>query len=612
MAVRIPEHKINEVREASDIVEVVSAYLTLKRRGSNLFGLCPFHTEKTPSFSVNPQREIFHCFGCGAGGNVFTFLMRIEGITFPEAVLRLAQRAGISIALDTLDEQEARLRESVYAANRLAAEFFYRNLAKGAEGAVARDYLASRHLDLNVLGKFGLGYALDRWDALLNYATGRKVGVDVLSSAGLVVARDDGGYYDRFRHRLMFPFFDVMGKVVGFGGRRLREDEPAKYINSPETVVYKKGSTLYGLYQTKEYIRQSDMVILVEGYTDLLSLFQRGIRNVVASSGTALTAEQAGLVRRYCQQVVVLYDADSAGSSAAVRGADILIAKGLDVKVARLPAGHDPDSFVNAYGAGAMATLVAQAQSLVEFKIESLRQAGFFETPEKKARAIHTVLGSVAVIPDEIKRNLVAQQVAQMLETDERFIVAAVNRLRRGERWQEVQTAAVAGPSAGGRRAEQAEKMLVSLMLSYPEVTPAVREHLSSDQFRNPGLRAFVEEFWQAEDRGERFDPTKSVTFLADPELAALVVAATTRREDEPELPELERAQLLRDAIAALKRRPVEEELQAVRAEIKELQAAQQSTTEAVKRYQALAEALTQIERWRAGAKGKGASEDQR
>ncbi|MDZ7384591.1 MAG: DNA primase [candidate division KSB1 bacterium] len=599
MAVRIPEDKINEVREASDIVEVVSAYLTLKRRGTNFFGLCPFHTEKTPSFSVNPQRQIFHCFGCGAGGNVFTFLMRIEGITFPEAVLRLAQRAGISIALQTLDEQEARLRESVYAANRLAAEFFYRNLAQAPEGAPARAYLESRHLELQVLGKFGLGYALDRWDALIAHAASKKVSVEALNAAGLVVARDDGGYYDRFRHRLMFPFFDVMGKVVGFGGRRLREDEQAKYMNSPETIVYKKGTTLYGLYQTKDYIRQSETAILVEGYIDLLSLFQRGIRNVVASSGTALTEEQAALLRRYCEQVVVLYDADSAGSSAAVRGADILIAKGLDVRVARLPSGHDPDSFINEHGAEAVATLVGQAQSLVEFKIGSLRQAGFFETPEKKARAIHTVLNSVAVIPDDIKRNLVVQQVAQMLEMDERFLAATVNRLRRGERWEDLKTGAVAGTGPALSRADQAEKLLVSLMVSYPEIIPKVRQYLNADHFRHPGLQAFVAELWAAEDRGQRLDPTGSVAFHADPDLASLVVAATTEEERQPGLSLAEREQLMRDAIAVLRRRPLEEEQRAVRVRIKELQAARQSTTEAVMYYKQLAEELKRIDEWR-------------
>ncbi|MGQ9561258.1 MAG: DNA primase [Candidatus Oleimicrobiaceae bacterium] len=592
---RIPDDKINEVRAASDIVEVVSAYLALKKRGQNYFGLCPFHTEKTPSFSVNPQRQIFRCFGCGAGGNVFTFLMRMENITFPEAVLRLAQRAGISITLDRLDEREAREREAIYAANRMAAEYFYRNLTAAAEGAAARAYLEARHLQLGPLGKFGLGYALDRWDGLINHAAAKKVSVEVLHLAGLVVPRSDGGYYDRFRHRLMFPFFDLMGKIVGFGGRRLREDESAKYVNSPETMVYKKGATLYGLYQSKEYIRQADTAILVEGYIDLLSLFQRGICNVVASSGTALTEEQATLLRRYCQQVVVLYDADSAGSSAAIRGADILVARGLDVRVARLPAGHDPDSFVNEQGEEAVKDLVAQARSLVEFKIDALRQAGFFASPEKKARAIHAVIESVAVIPDEIKRNLVAQQVGQMLGMDERVIVAAVNRVRRGERWDGRRSPAKVVGAPAVSRAEAAEKNLVGMMVRDPAVIQKVREHLGVEDFRHPTLRPLVAEMWKAIDQGRTFDPTASVNFHTDPEVASVVVAAMERQEAHESLSEVER-RVMWDSIAILKRRPLEEELQAVRVQIKELEAKGQSTAGAIARYKEVADALKQVD----------------
>lgn len=592
---RIPDDKINEVRAASDIVEVVSAYLALKRRGQNYFGLCPFHTEKTPSFSVNPQRQIFRCFGCGAGGNVFTFLMRMENITFPEAVLRLAQRAGISITLDRLDEREAREREAIYAANRMAAEYFYRNLTAAAEGAAARAYLEARHLQLGPLGKFGLGYALDRWEGLINHAAAKKVSVEVLHLAGLVVPRSDGGYYDRFRHRLMFPFFDLMGKIVGFGGRRLREDESAKYVNSPETMVYRKGATLYGLYQSKEYIRQADTAILVEGYIDLLSLFQRGICNVISSSGTALTEEQATLLRRYCQQVVVLYDADSAGASAAIRGADILVSRGLDVRVACLPAGHDPDSFVNEQGEEAVKDLVAQARSLVEFKIDALRRAGFFASPEKKARAIHAVIESVAVIPDEIKRNLVAQQVGQMLGMDERVIVAAVNRVRQGQRWDGRRPPAKVVGAPAVSRAETAEKNLVGMMVRDPAVIHKVREHLGVEDFRHPTLRPLVAEMWKAIDQGRTFDPTASVNFHTDPEVASVVVAAMERQEAHESLSEVER-RVMWDSIAILKRRPLEEELQAVRAQIKELEAKGQSTDGAIARYKEVADALRQVD----------------
>ncbi len=602
MASRISEDKINEVRAATDIVEIVSAYLTLKKSGKNYFGLCPFHAEKTPSFSVNPQLQIFRCWGCNAGGNVFTFLMKMDGLSFPAAVRRLAERAGITLPEERVDEAQSKEKEALYYANRLAAEFYYRNLMHTDRGRESQRYFEHRGLDLKSLGKFGLGYAPDAWDGLISHAASQSLAVEVLHKAGLVIPRrGKEGYYDRFRNRIMFPIFDVLDRVVGFGGRRITEDATPKYLNSPETTIYKKSRILYGLSQAKEAIRQQDKAILVEGYTDLLSLFQRDIKNVVATSGTALTEEHAKLLRRYTARAILLYDADSAGASAAVRGADILLENGLEVRVSRLPKGEDPDTYVRSFGADQLTDLIKRSETLVNFKITSLRNAGFFKTAEKKARAVRSVLESIAKIPDEIKRNLVAQEAADALEIDQRLLLVELEKMRsRPAAYRfdvdKSKKQADAVPLEKPTKAAIAERVLLGYMLSSEKARNFVFEHLEQKDFQNEDFREIVGRMSESLRGGEKFDATRLQSFYTNPKVAEIIAAALSEQEKREDNTQREaRVQEVKDSIVILLKRPFERQAAVLRVEIKEVQSNKKEVTSLMKEYQRIQKKLVAL-----------------
>lgn len=414
----IPEEIVEQVHAATDIVEVVGDYVRMKRKGSNYFGLCPFHNEKTPSFSVNPSLGIFKCFGCGEGGNVFQFISKIEHISYPEAVRMLAERAGIPIPdRDTPAERFGEV-ESIQNALRFAARFYYTQLTREQAGQVGLRYFKERGFSANTIKKFGLGYAPEGWDRLMTAAAEHHISPEVLEKAGLVIRRKEGdGYYDRFRGRVIFPIFSHVGKVLGFGARILHpaEDQP-KYINSPETLVYNKSRVLYGLYQAKHAIRKYEEAILVEGYTDVISLHQAGIEHVVASSGTALTVEQLKLLGRYAKRVVMLYDADSAGASAAIRGIDLALTQGLAVYAVALPPGQDPDSFVREQGAEAvLAYLNANRQDFVSFKYQQAARDGAFDTPEGRAAAMRSVVESISRVPDPLMQETFMRRAGEVL-----------------------------------------------------------------------------------------------------------------------------------------------------------------------------------------------------
>lgn len=390
---RIPETKIDEIRSASNIVDVISSYVSLKKRGKNFLGLCPFHKEKTPSFNVSPDKQMYHCFGCGVGGNAFTFVMELEKVSFIEAVRTLADRAGITLPTEGGDTTQATENEGLYNVCRLAGLHFHENLMSTVEGKLALEYFHHRGFADETIRKFGLGYSMNSWDDLLKHAQAKDIDTTILEKAGLVIRREDNsGLYDRFRGRAMFPIFSPSGRPIGFGARKMREDDPVpgKYINSPETPVYVKSQNLYGLFHAKEAIREKENAILVEGYADLISVFQAGIENIIASSGTALTEEQILLIGRYAKNITLVYDADSAGSKATMRGVDMIIENGLEVKVAELPAGEDPDSFVRKHGGKEFQKLLDGAVTFLDFKARSFQQQGLLETPEGQTRAVRS------------------------------------------------------------------------------------------------------------------------------------------------------------------------------------------------------------------------------
>lgn len=530
---RIPEEKIEEVRSSSDIVDVISAVVRLKKRGKSYVGLCPFHQEKTPSFTVSAEKQMYHCFGCGAGGNVFRFVMETEKVSFVEAVRTLAERAGIVLPAEgAVETARATENETLYNTCAMAGLHFHENLTT-VEGALAREYFRHRGFSDATVRKFGLGYAMNGWDDLLRHAETRGVTADVLEKAGLAVRRDDGsGFYDRFRGRAMFPVFSPSGRSIGFGARKMREDDPVegKYINSPETPIYVKSRSLYGIFQGKEAIRSAESALLVEGYADLISLVQAGVENVVASSGTALTEEQIQLLGRYARSVTLVYDADSAGSTAALRGVDLIIEQGLEVRVASLPAGEDPDSFVRKHGAAEFRKLIDGAVSFLDYKAGTFRAEGLFATPEGQTRAVRSIVGTIARMKDELKRNLYIKSLAERYDIYESVLFRELENILGRERARVAQERRREQPAGGGSSAQPArtapagempavQRDLLKLMLEQgPEMVRYVFAHLAPAHFGEGVGRRIAEHLLARTAAGHPWDVSTVADEIEDEE----------------------------------------------------------------------------------------------
>ena len=433
---RIPESTIEEIRLSASIIDVISGYVQLRKRGRNYIGLCPFHSEKTPSFTVSEEKQIFHCFGCHAGGNVYKFLMDYEKISFVEAVQELARQLGIDIEYESVpgDERQSE-QELLYDINTEAAKYFYNNLQSSDEGETARKYLKERKIKPQTITSFGLGYSLRGWENFLNFAREKKLNLDKVVELGLLGKNNEGRFYDKFAGRLIFPIFSPNGRVVAFAGRVLDDkDKTAKYLNSPESLIYIKGRILYGLSFAKDEIRKLDKAILVEGYMDLISLHQNGIKNVVAVSGTALTEEQVQLLSRYTKNVVLLFDADTAGIKASMRSIELLLKKDVEVKIAALPGGEDPDSFINSYGKEKFEDTVSYAQNFLEYQSEYYEKQGMFSDPAKMAEAIRDLVKSAALINDELKRNLLIKSIAKKFNLREILIEKELDKILKKEK----------------------------------------------------------------------------------------------------------------------------------------------------------------------------------
>jgi DNA primase len=488
---RISEDKILQIRERVDIVEVVSRYLPLKRSGANNQGLCPFHGEKTPSFNVNSTRQIFHCFGCGAGGNAFNFLMRMEGLSFPDAVRRLGEQVGIEVEEDQLTpEEEERRREldRLRRLNEVAAEFYQSVLLTEPEGEVARNYLQRRGFDREIASQFLLGYAPDRWEALAGHLAGKGLDLELARKLGLIrPGKQERGDYDLFRGRLMFPIHDSYGKVVAFGGRVLDDSLP-KYINSSESPIYHKSRTLYGLYQAKEGMRSSSEVVVVEGYFDLLALQRAGVSNVVATCGTALTGEHARLLKRYAKRVLLLFDQDSAGRQATFKAMEGLLPEGLAVATVTLDAGEDPDSYLVKQGFEALRRQLELARPVLEVFIEATLAAAGSDV-EQRARAIDEIISRIKLLGSDVEQRLYLADLARKAGLSENFLLGKLTAGRGTPRTGTSRPAEPARPSRSTAPVQakvpnaglRVEEMLLQLMI-YDE---RVRQHVAEEGARN-------------------------------------------------------------------------------------------------------------------------------
>lgn len=427
---RIPESKIEEIRNSISIVDVISEYVQLRKRGKNFIGLCPFHTEKTPSFTVSEDKQIFHCFGCHAGGNVFKFLMDYKKISFVEAVQEIAEQQGIEISYDDEGYNEKQSEQEIlYDINTEAARYFSNNLLNDEEGEIARNYFLKRNIKIQTMRAFGLGYALNGWENLVSYLKQKNIDLEKAVQLGLIGRNNDGRVFDRLAGRIIFPIFSPNGRVVAFAGRKLREDDSGgKYINSPESIIYVKGRILYGLSHAKDDIRKLDKAIIVEGYMDLISLYQAGIKNVVAVSGTALTDDQAQLLSRYTKNVILLFDADTAGIKASMRSIEILLRRDFEVKISTLPKGEDPDSFVNKFGKEAFEEIIKRAENFLEYQTEYYESQGMFNDPNKMTVAIRELVKPVAIVDDELKRILLIRNIARKFNLREKLLESELDK----------------------------------------------------------------------------------------------------------------------------------------------------------------------------------------
>jgi len=428
----IPQTKIEEVKYSSDIREVVSEYVTLNKKGRNYFGNCPFHSEKTPSFSVNTEKQIFHCFGCGVGGGVINFIMKIENLSFPEAVKFLADRKGIEIRVKPVskkEQEETRQKELIFSSLKKTAEIYQMNLISEA-GKTARDYLEKREISDGIREKFKLGFSRESWDDLTTEFHKSKIPHQIGESAGLLMKKKGGGYYDRFRGRIMFPIFDLHGRVIAFGGRTIKGEEPnePKYLNSPETNLYKKRYVLYGLNFSGSAIREEKSIILVEGYFDLISLFACGIENVAATSGTSLTKEHAMLIRRYTDNVLLLFDPDLAGVKAAFRGIEILLSHDFSVKIASIPKGDDPDSYSRKHGKDGILNLIGQAKPFMEYFIEKKVEGLNLNSPRDQLRCIQDVKPMLSRLSNQIERMNYIEMLSTSLKVDKNIVIDEISK----------------------------------------------------------------------------------------------------------------------------------------------------------------------------------------
>ncbi len=560
-AYRIPDHLIDEVRDSADIVELVSEYLPLKKRGKNYFGLCPFHQEKTPSFSVNPEKQIFHCFGCGIGGNVFSFLMQTEKISFTEAVKILAEKAGINIREIRSLSGDGSVGDPLYEANRVAMDFFHHLLLEDPRAEKAREYLKNREISEDTIRKFYLGYSPPGWDELLKLARRKSIGGDVLEKAGLALRSDKGGFYDRFRDRITFPIFKVMGKVIAFGARALDESSGAKYINSPETPIYQKGKVLYGIWQARNYLGQMGYAIIVEGYMDLLRLVQSGIGNVVATSGTALTVGQAKALSRYVDRAVVVYDADSAGAAAAARGIDSLLEGGLDIGLVSLPEGHDPDSFVGEKGPEVFLSLVKDAEPFIDYKLGFLSAGEGFNSISAKRRAVDSLAETISKIGDDIRRSLAIRELSEKLSIDERMIYGVISGYRKREVRKYGETPEVRAPEDEG---PSAERELLRVMLGDSSAVGRIAGEISATDFIYGPYRKVADTIFRIYSEGKDTDPASVIDMCGDPGLAALVSKLTAEGFDLGQ-----RDRIISDSLLAMQVSYVSREIDQLKSKIK-------------------------------------------
>ena len=517
---RIPEHIIDQVRDSNEIVNLVGSYLKLKRKGVNYFAVCPFHHEKTPSFSVNASKQIWHCFGCNRGGNVFSFVMEYEKVNFIDAVKMLAENAGIELPESGVREEGESKSAVLYKANRTAASEYHKQLMSD-DGKSARDYLSDRGIAGEMLKIYGIGLAPGDWEWLKPKLTAKGFDEKSLMEVGLIGKNEQGKIWERFKGRIIFPVLNEAGKVVAFGGRIWADNdtEAAKYVNSSDSPIYSKGRVLYGLFQTKEDVRKSNQIVLVEGYTDLLSVVASGVTNAVATSGTALTTGQARLAKRYADSAVLLYDGDDAGRKAAARAAIALMESGFDVRIAKLPDGSDPDSFVREEGSEKLQTLIADAVGYVDFRVGLLSEEELSEST-LKVRAIRGIVEELFELRDELVKAVLLKDFASALGVDAELLKQESKKFKPYDNREENEREKVTVKLKS--LIQKIEYQLVMLLLSSnQEIISSAKEFLHNYDVSHEALAQIAGVLMKDENRG---NDSKLFDEIDDPVERALLM----------------------------------------------------------------------------------------
>ena len=508
--IRYSDEIIEEVRQNNDVVDIISQYVHLTRKGRNYFGLCPFHNEKSPSFSVSPDRQIFHCFGCGVGGNVYTFLMKIEGITFKESLEQLAERANIQLPTLENDSDTAKeeLKAKVYKVNEFTAEFYHQNLYKPV-AKMAQEYVKKRRMNRETLEAYKIGYS-GKFDELYKALKSQGFGEKEILEEVLVKKNDNGTYIDRYRNRLMFPICDVRGKVIAFGGRVLDDSKP-KYINSPENIVYSKGRHLFGLNVAKK--DSGKKILIVEGYMDVISLHQRGITNVVGALGTALTEQQGWLLRKTTEQVILGFDADGAGQTAVARSMEILQKMGCDMRVLQIEGAKDPDEFIVKFGEGRFKLAVENAISLVEFKVKNLKKELNIENTGDKIKFLNEIAKILSKVENTMEREIYIEKIAKGYNISKEAIYAEVNKLiyagSKGDKILQNQRKEIRHIKSEQKEKDiidedlkRRENTIIALLLdANTNIFQKIKEHIKPEDFKDETNRKIAEQLYAELER---------------------------------------------------------------------------------------------------------------
>jgi len=509
------EEKVSEIRDRANILEVISDYVSLKKAGKNYRGLCPFHSEKTPSFMVNEAKQMFHCFGCGEGGDVFAFLMKVEHYSFPQAIEQLAKRYGISLPSREMtlgQKKEMAKRNLLFQINQIASEYYHHLLTQGRDGEEARRYLVQRGIGREMIEDHRLGYSLDRWDGLVQHLRDKKVSLELAWELGLILPKRSEGWYDVFRGRIIFPIFDLHRRVVGFGGRIIQAGEP-KYLNSPESAIYHKGETLYGLQVAKGYLSERECAIICEGYFDLLTLHRYGFKNSVATLGTALTTQHIRLLKRYTKNLITVFDSDQAGVQATLRTLPLFLEEDVFGKMVLLPKGEDPDTFLRKGGVEDFEKRVQEAIPLIDFVFDQWMRRYDPKSIEGKVKMAQEGVQLIAKVGDPIRRDFYLKSLAERLEVKESILY---DLLRSSPKQRVKVQEEFKKQSMGEKNFPRSEELLVRLMIHHPRFIPLISGEGVIMEFESPLLRKIAETLEQLYQRKGRVDPKEALGFFEE------------------------------------------------------------------------------------------------